>query len=191
MRIALARLGPLAGDVVLVSREIPAETVVAALRLGRAAGARTILNTAPATALDPVELSLADVVTPNRGELAVCAMALPGGRVPSADVDRARRLLEHGVATAVVVTLGREGALIVEIGRADPVAVPALDAVAVDTTGAGDAFAGALATALAEARPLEEAVRRAVVAAGLSTTSAGAREGMPTRTELEAAIAAG
>ena len=89
------------------------------------------------------------------------------------------------------MTLGREGALIVEIGRADPVAVPALDAVAVDTTGAGDAFAGALATALAEARPLEEAVRRAVVAAALSTTNAGAREGMPTRTELEAAIAAG
>src|SRR5204862_340906 len=120
-----------------------------------------------------------DVVTPNRGELAVCAMAIPGGRVPSADVDRARRLLDHGVATAVVVTLGREGALIVEIGRADPVAVPALDAVAVDTTGAGDAFAGALATALAEARPLEEAVRRAVVAAGLEKELERPKDGRP------------
>jgi ribokinase len=191
VRRGIARLGPLSGDVVLVSREIPSTTVVAALRLGREAGARTILNTAPATGLDPAELSLADIVIPNRGELEACAMALPGGRVPSADVDRARRLIEHGITEAVVVTLGADGALVVEAGSAEVVHVPALAAEVVDTTGAGDAFAGALAASLAEARPLGEAVRRAVAAAGLSTTKAGAREGMPTRAELEAAIAPG
>jgi len=191
VRKGIARLGRLSGDIVLVSREIPPATVVAALRLGREAGARTILNTAPAAGIDPAELSLADIVTPNRGELAACAMALPGGRVPSADVDRARRLMEHGVAEAVVLTQGADGALVVEVGSAEAVRIPALAVGAVDTTGAGDEFAGALAASLAEELPMGVAVRRAVAAAGLSTTKAGAREGMPTRAELEAAIAGG
>jgi ribokinase len=67
--------------------------------------------------------------------------------------------------------------------------VPAEKVAAVDTTGAGDAFCGALAAALAEGRPLSEAVRRAVAGSGLATTRSGAREGMPTSSELEAFIA--
>ena len=60
---------------------------------------------------------------------------------------------------------------------------------AVDTTGAGDAFNGALAAALTEGRSIEDAIRRAVVAGALATTRVGAREGMPTAAELEAALA--
>ena len=74
---------------------------------------------------------------------------------------------------------------------ADPLALAAPHAVAVDSVGAGDTLSGALAAALAEGRTLEEAARRAVVAASLSTTRAGAREGMPTKPELEAALAGG
>jgi ribokinase len=66
--------------------------------------------------------------------------------------------------------------------------VPGHEVRAIDTTGAGDAFSGALAAALAEGRPLEAAVRRATVVAALSTTVPGAREGMPTLENLEAAL---
>ena len=191
VRGALTRLRPTREDVILVSREIPPSAVLEALRVGREAEARTILNPAPATGFDPAELRLCDVVTPNRGELAAAAGALPGGRIPSDDVERARRLIEHGVGEALVVTRGAEGALIVRVDGTDPVSIAALRVSALDATGAGDAFAGALAAALAEERPLEEAVRRAVAGAGLSTRKAGAREGLPTRAELEAALAAG
>jgi ribokinase len=190
VRGTLAHLGRLDGDVVLVSREIPPVSVVAALEAARTAGARTILNPAPATALDPSELGLADVVTPNRVELAACAAALPGGRVPSDIEGQARRLLDMGVGEAVVVTMGAEGALVVPAAGGPSVSVPAFPVRAVDATGAGDAFAGALAAAMVEGRPIIEAVRRAVVAAGLSTRRHGAREGMPTLAELEAAVAA-
>jgi ribokinase len=85
----------------------------------------------------------------------------------------------------VIVTLGPVGAL---IARRDGTAseVQAMAVQAVDATGAGDAFNGALAAALAQGHDLEASVRRAVAAAGLSTTVAGAREGMPTAVQLEA-----
>jgi ribokinase len=181
---ALDRLGSLDGDVALISREIPAETVVAALEAARRAGATTVLNPAPADVLTAADLHAVDVLTPNRGELAACA----GGVGEDAPEALARRLLEAGVRRAVVVTLGSGGALLVP---ADGPAVHVAGHVvrAVDATGAGDAFSGALAVGLAEGRPIEEAVRRATVAAALSTTVPGARDGMPTLETLEAALA--
>ncbi len=206
---ALGRLGSLAGDVVLVCHEIPTETVRAALREGRAAGATTVFNPAPAAGLDRSTLGLADVVTPNRTELAMLLAAIDG-RAGAAGAEAswseavvvdpeagARRLLEAGpdgpgVGRAVIVTLGREGALLVardETGVVTSLPFPAHRVTSVDSTGAGDAFNGAIAAALAEGRSLEEACRRAVVAGALATTRPGAREGMPTRAELEAALA--
>jgi ribokinase len=89
-----------------------------------------------------------------------------------------------------VVTLGASGALVVE--RAGEtfttLEIPATSVHAVDSTGAGDAFNGALAAGLVEGRTLESSVRRAVTAAGLATTVAGAREGMPTAAALDAAM---
>ena len=85
---------------------------------------------------------------------------------------------------AIVVTLGRDGALLVP-SHGEPVVVLAPTVVAVDTVGAGDTFAGALAASLAEGRDLVTSARRAVAAASLSTTRPGARGGMPTADELE------
>jgi ribokinase len=183
---AYGRFGPLDGDVVLVSREIPPATVLEALRAGRAAGALTVLNPAPANGLAPAELGLVDVLTPNRGELVACAGAHDGD-------DRealARRLIrDAGIGRAVIVTLGPDGALLVPV-EGPAVHVPPHGVRAVDSTGAGDTFSGALAAGLAEGRTIEAAVRRATVAAALSTTVPGAREGMPTRAALDQTVGA-
>jgi len=197
---ALSRIGVHAGDVVLVCHELPTGTVREALGVGRATGAWTVFNPAPADGIDRTVLAAADVITPNRGELLTLAAteARRTGRASSskaavaANIPRAARSLlgssaaGPGVGQAVVVTLGASGALLV--GPEATTDVPSIVVDSVDTTGAGDAFNGALAVAIAEARPLEEAVRRAVVAGALATTRVGAREGMPTAAELEAAL---
>jgi len=199
VRTALERLAPAAGDVVLAGHEIPTATVREALRLGRAAGARTILNPAPADGIDRSVFGLADVVTPNRAELAMLATAEGRrigrrGPVPADPVAAARTLLERNAegdgADAVLVTLGSAGAVLVR-RDGDPIEIPAPTVKAVDSVGAGDALNGALAACLAEGLSLEEAARRAVVAAALSVTKPGARGGLPTREELERFLAAG
>jgi ribokinase len=181
---AIGRLGPLDGDVVLACHEIPTRTVAEALRVGRAAGATTVLNPAPASGLDAATVALADVLTPNRSELTLLARTILGeaAAIEAADdpVGVARRLLVELPATdgeAIVVTLGSLGARIVR--REGVIEVPAPTVAAIDSTGAGDAFNGALAAAIAERRSLEDACHRAVAAGALATTRAGAREGMP------------
>ena len=196
---ALERLRPTEGDVVLVSHEIPTGTAREALRAGLAAGATTILNPAPATGIDRSLFGLADVVVPNRLELASIAAndARSDGRAAGAagrPMDAARKLLlptseGPGVRRAVIVTLGADGAVVVTTSG-DPVDLPAPRVLAVDAVGAGDTFAGALAAGLASGLDLEEAAQRAVVTAAISTEQEGAREGMPTRTELDAYLAA-
>ena len=176
----LAGLGSLDGDVVLVSNELAAPTVVAALRAARAAGARTIFNPAPADGIEASWLEFVDILTPNEGELRMLA-----GVDSGADLVAAARGLP--VREAVIVTLGADGALVVPRGGAEWT-VPAVAVQVVDTTGAGDAFNGALAAALASRFSLEEAVRRAVAAGGLATTRVGAREAMPTTDALEASL---
>ncbi len=188
---ALNRLGSLAGDVVLVANELAPAAVAAALRSARAAGARTILNPAPADGFDRSLLEMVDILTPNRVELALLAgsdlagSGLAGSGLARMDPVEAARSL--AVGEAVIVTLGSGGALVVpRDGPARSVAATPVEAI--DTTGAGDAFNGALAAALAEGRSFEEAVRRAVAAGGLATTRVGAREGMPTTAELAAVL---
>ncbi len=184
---ALGELGIGLGDVILASREIAPATVRAALAAARGAGATTILNPAPADGLDVATIGLADVLTPNETELAL----LTGMVEPEAG---ARALLAAGAtggagatvrARSVVVTLGAAGALLVPAdGPAVPIPAPKVQPV--DTTGAGDAFNGALAAGLAAGLEPESAVSRAVAAAALSTLRPGARGGMPTAAELEA-----
>jgi ribokinase len=195
----LAALGLGAGDLVLVGHEIPTPATREALSFARAAGLRTVLNPAPAVGLDRSVFGLADILTPNRTELRQLVEAEQGRtgarRESGDDVVRAASTLlgssseGPGVREAVVVTLGAAGAIIVR-PDGNITEVPALPVDAVDSTGAGDAFNGALAAGLARGRQLDEAVRLAVAAAGLSTTVAGAREGMPTASELEAYLAA-
>jgi ribokinase len=196
---ALARLGIGRGDVLLVGHEIPTTTVRAALAAGRAAGARTILNPAPTAGIDRSLFDLVDLLVPNRVELGQIVAA--DGRRAGRDVDPgapperlAATLLEvsgdgPAIREAVVVTLGSAGAIAIrrDGGVVEAVA-PRVEAI--DTVGAGDTFVGALAADLAAGSNLDEAVRQAVVAAALSTTRAGARGGMPTRSELDAALPA-
>ncbi len=164
---ALGRLGPRPGDVVLVGHEILTATAAAALAWGRKAGATTILNPAPAHGLDAATVALADVVTPNEGELAVLESA---GVRP----------------TVFLVSLGAAGARLTTPDGDSLIAAPRVNAI--DTVGAGDTLNGALAAAIAAGLSLDEAARMAVAAASLAVTRAGAREGMPTRLELDAAL---
>lgn len=172
-------LRPGSSDVVLVGHEIPTEVTETALRLARAAGARTILNPAPATGLDVDVLALADVLTPNRGELAI----LTGVDGPAAG-PAAAALLRASATSAVLVSLGADGSILVDANGTTALRGPSV--AVVDTVGAGDALNGALAAGLASGQALPEAARQAVVAATLAVTRAGAREGMPTLAELQA-----
>jgi ribokinase len=195
VRESLKRLALTEDDVVLVGHEIRTGATHEALRVGRLAGARTILNPAPAAGLEPPTLALANVVTPNEGELSALVRgseASTGATDPVATTESvtaaSKQLL--GVdpgSRAVLVSLGARGAILVAGGRRTT--IPARRVTVVDTTGAGDSLNGALAAGLAQGRPLEGAARRAVVAASLAVTRAGAREGMPTAKELDREVA--
>ena len=197
VRTALGRLNPHAGDAVIVTHEISTDAAREALRLGRAGGAWTILNPAPADGLDRSVISLADIVVPNRGELArlVADDARRSGRATTGNEDpvkAARSLLEAtsegpGAAKAILVSLGSAGAVLVR--RDGPVIdIKAPKVKAIDATGAGDALNGALAAALAGGLDLAAAARRAVAAARGAVARAGAREGYPTLDELAVAL---
>ena len=168
VRDALEALAPGPGDVVLVGHEIPTTVARAALEAGRSTGAVTILNPAPASGLDGATLAAADIATPNQGEGAVLEAA------------RAR-------ATTTVTSMGAAGARISDATGTRDVAAPHVEAV--DTVGAGDTLNGALAAGLAEGRPIDQAVERAVAAASLAVTRHGARAGMPTAAELASFLA--
>jgi ribokinase len=148
--------------VVLVQLEIPVDAVIAALAAGRAAGARTVLNPAPAADLPDELLALCDVVVPNEHEL-----ELVGG---------VEALRAAGVG-AVVVTLGSRGVRVITADGATDVA--AFPVTPVDTTGAGDSFCGALSARLAAGDDLLDAVRYAAAAGALATTVAGAVPSLP------------
>jgi ribokinase len=180
VRDALAILAPQPDDVLLVGHEIPTDATREALRLGREAGAVTILNPAPADGLDAPLLALADILTPNRGELAV----MLDDDAPDAG-PKAGSLVTTDPARAVLVTLGGDGALLVDGTGTHALHGPSVRVV--DTVGAGDTLNGALAAGLASGLALSDAARRAVTAATLAVTRAGAREGMPTLEELQAA----
>jgi len=153
-------------EVVLVQHEVPAAAVAAAIAT---AGGTVVLNPAPARGLAaPV-----DVLVPNRGELETLA----GGR--GDPVTLARSIT---AARAVVVTLGEEGAIVVEGDRAERVRAPHVEAV--DSTGAGDAFCGALAEAMAGGATVVEAARWAVRVAAVSVTRPGAQGGLPRREDV-------
>ena len=165
--------------------EQPLPAAARALAIAREAGVTTVLNPAPAAEAPEGLLRLSDYVTPNEAE----AEALSG--IPVGDEDGARRaaaaLRDRG-AGAAVITLGARGALF--DGPEGAAFVPAFRAgPVVETTGAGDAFNGAFAVALAEGRDPAWAVRFACAAAGISVTRPGTAQSMPNRMEVEALMA--
>ena len=155
-------------DIVMSVLEIPVEAAARAMQLGRKHGVTTILNPAPAQPLDPGIFQFIDILTPNETELRILLGLAPDDVTPTPKL--AKRLQDYGVGT-LVVTMGKNGALI--LSGDDVAKVPGLRVDVVDTTGAGDAFNAGLATALAEKRPLLEAVRYANTAGAIACTQLG------------------
>ncbi|MEQ1941564.1 ribokinase [Mesorhizobium sp. VNQ89] len=161
--------------------EQPIDAAERALEIAREAGVTTILNPAPAAKLPDRIYKLSDYLTPNETE----TEELTGMKVESVDDARRAgdRLLSLGVGAAVI-TLGDKGALLHTARQSEH--VPAISAgPVVETTGAGDAFNGGFAAALARGVAPLEAVRFACAVAGISVTRPGTAPSMPTRDEVE------
>ncbi|HYE94398.1 MAG TPA: ribokinase [Terriglobales bacterium] len=169
-------------DVVVCQLESPLPCVIAALTAAHARGVATILNPAPVPDERLSFLGEVDYLTPNAGEAARLSglpVAAPG------DVEPAAQALRAAGARTVIVTLGEEGAL--AVGDAT-LRVPAFQVRAVDTTAAGDAFNAGLAVAIAEGRPLGEALAFASATAALTCTRRGAQAALPHRAEVDDAL---
>lgn len=159
-------------EIVVLSLEIPLETVEHAVAEAAGKGVKTLLNLSPAAELSAKTLQRLDVLLVNEHEAAF----LLGGETDFP------KLLDLG-PKAAVVTLGAKGAAVVTADGVTEVSSPKVEAV--DTTGAGDAFAGALATALAKGDGLADAARKAVKVAAITVTRQGAQPSYPTASELE------
>lgn len=171
-------------DVFLLTLEAPMPLVARAVGMARRAGVPVVLNTAPARALDWSMLSAVSVVTPNEVE-AASLLGTPVSTIE--DAQRAAREFRARGAAAAIVTLGERGAVLSSAQQ--EVHLPAFSVPRVaDTTGAGDAFNGALAVALAEQQALPEAVRFASAAGALSVTAPGAANSMPRRADVAALL---
>lgn len=171
----------IAGAQVLVCQlEVPVETTVAALRLARQSGVRTILNPAPARPSLPDEIyCYSDVFCPNETEAELLAERKVG-TVEDAEAV-ARMLLARG-AGAVILTLGDRGSLLLDAN--ETIHVPASPSKPVDTTGAGDAYVGSLAYFWAAGLPLAEAMRRASIVAAKSVELPGTQTSFPEAADL-------
>jgi ribokinase len=162
-------------DTLLLQLEIPLAAVLAGAQAARRHGVRTILTPAPAQPLPSELLAAVDLLVPNEHE----ATTLTGLTDPR---EAAAALLDQ--VPEVVVTLGAAGSLYAARGT-EPLTVPAPKVTAVDSTGAGDTFVGALAVAVGEGRPMREALEWAAAAAALSVQREGASVAMPYRPEIE------
>ncbi|WP_421724823.1 ribokinase [Bauldia sp.] len=165
--------------------EQPADAAQRGLEIAREAGVITLFNPAPAEPVDDSIYPLCDFITPNENETTI----LTGQ--PVGDLDQARRagdvFLDRGVGTALI-TLGESGALL--HSREDSVLIPIFNVgPVVETTGAGDAFNGGFAAALARGDTPFAAARFAAAVAGISVTRAGTAPSMPTLAEVEALLA--
>jgi ribokinase len=182
---AVADLGTVCGpgDVLVLQLEVPLDTCLAAARTARRRGAHVLLNAAPLpTVGDPILSDLlhhVDVLIVNEAEAAALAGTDQSHGAGWESV--AARLRELGPAT-VVITLGARGAVAASIDGAHTQTPFSADVV--DTTGAGDAFCGAFASAYAEGRDLPDALRRGCAAGALATTALGAQSALPTESDL-------
>jgi len=169
-----------AAEVMLVQLESPLETVAAAVRLAVACDVRVVFNPAPAVPLNMELLQHISIISPNEVE----AEMLTGIEITDEkSLGAAAAVLhEHG-AGIVLITLGPRGVYVCT--REESYFMPAFKVKAVDTTGAGDIFNGALAAFLAQAVPLQEAVRHATAAAAISVTQSGAQTSAPFLKDIE------
>lgn len=175
------------GDILVSQFEVPRATIATLFAKGRAAGARTLLNAAPA--LDDAPDSLwadTDILVVNETELGHFAGVELSGDAPVADIAATARRLLRRPDQVIIATLGVRGALAVTADG--ETLVPGRKVVAVDTTGAGDCFVGSLSARLAAGDDLATAMRYANVAASIACTRIGTGTAMPQAAEVLAAL---
>ena len=169
--------------IVLTQAEVPTPAVMAAMRAGRAAGARTILNPAPARELPDELLALVDYVIPNEHEAAL----LTGMETETAlDATQAARDLVRRGAGCAIVTRGSRGSVWATAESTG--SCGAFSVTTVDTVAAGDAFCGGFAAALSQGCSITEALRWGSAAGALAATRSGAVPSLPDRTAVEALV---
>jgi ribokinase len=172
--------GARSASVCVLSFEVPDAAIVAAAAVARRDGIPIVVSPAPARSIPAELIDARPILTPNELEVSVLA------GVPRPDA--AARVLSARTRAPVIVTLGAEGALLVDADAAERLPAPEVEAV--DTTGAGDTFTGALAVELARGANVRDGVRYALAAASLSVTVSGAREGMPSRDRVTSFLSA-
>ena len=170
-----------AADVLLLQLEVPIAASQRAAEIAKSNGATVVLNPAPAQEFPDDFLAQVDILTPNEVE----TESLSGVRVSTTtDAERAAKVLLDKGLSAVILTLGERGALLLTSDLTQQ--VPAYSVEVVDTTAAGDAFCGAFAMGLARGENLVDAVAFANAAGALAVTVLGAAPSMPTATQVEA-----
>ncbi|MGC2173270.1 MAG: ribokinase [Candidatus Sulfotelmatobacter sp.] len=170
-----------AADCIVLQFEIPLETVYHTIAFARKNGIRCILNPAPAQPVDARALKDLDYFVPNESE----AETVSGIAVRNVeDAKKCSKKLIAGGIRRVIITLGANGSLLA--GDAVSEYVPPFAVKSIDSTGAGDAFIGSFAVFLAEGMPEREAVRRANLYAGLSTTGIGTQKSFYSRERFDA-----
>jgi ribokinase len=174
------------GDIAVSQFEIPLPAVSAFFKRARAAGATTILNPAPAIECDAEMLDLVDILILNESELGFLAKTELRDTDDQARFIGAARSLQTSRDKIICVTLGKRGALALVDG--EPLIVPGRSVAAVDTTGAGDCFVGAVAAQLAAGKSIRDTLAYANSAASICVQRMGAAPSMPTAAEVEAAI---
>jgi ribokinase len=176
---------PLAkGDVAVGQFEIPLPAISAFFARARAAGATTLLNPAPARELARDLLDLVDVLVLNETELGLLAKMELREADDAARFAGAARALQVRRDQIICVTLGKRG--VVTLIDGETIILPGRRVAAVDTTGAGDCFVGALAARLAQGATIQDALGYANIAASISVQRMGAAPSMPTAAEVEA-----
>jgi ribokinase len=173
------------GDIAVSQFEIPLTTVSSFFKRARAAGATTILNPAPARAFDAELLDLVDILILNETELGLLAKTELRDGDETARFIEAARALQGDRDMIVCVTLGKRG--VVALVNGTPMVVEGRAVTAVDTTGAGDCFVGAVAARLAAGKSIRDALSYANMAASICVQRMGAAPSMPTAAEVEAA----
>ena len=180
---------PLAkGDVAVSQFEIPLPTIAAFFQRARSAGATTMLNPAPAQKMSGELLALVDILVLNETELGFLAGVELTESDEAAKIIAVARQLRARADQIICITLGKRGVL--ALAASEEFAVPGRVVKAVDTTGAGDCFVGALASQLADGVPLRAALAFANAAASISVQRMGAGPSMPTAKEVAAVIGA-
>jgi ribokinase len=177
------------GDIAVSQFEIPLPTITAFFKRARVAGATTILNPAPAVEFGRELLDLVDILILNESELGLLAKTELHDTDDHTRFVDAARSLQTGQDKIICVTLGKRGVL--ALVNDQPAIIPGRAVTAVDTTGAGDCFVGAVAALLADGKPIRNALDYANASASICVQRMGAAPSMPTAAEVEATLSSG